>query len=132
VTYLRKALGVHGGTKVLLGVVWTTEEALRYSNAFPERILIDTTYKSNIEQRALFVATGITSCNKSFISLQTSEVREQYIQKKVSASVFFVSFFLGGGFVFTLLFLVILLGAISSDSLLCCFCQRASALQRES
>ena len=70
VTYLRKALKVQGGAKVLLAIVWTNKDALRYSLAFPERLIIDTTYKSNIEKRALFLGTGITSCNKTFIALQ--------------------------------------------------------------
>jgi hypothetical protein len=70
VTYLRKALKVNDNSKVLLGVAWTTIDAVRYALAFPERLIIDTTYKSNVEKRALFLATGITSSNTSFIALQ--------------------------------------------------------------
>jgi hypothetical protein len=69
VTYLRKALSINNNAKVLLGIAWTTGKALQYATAYPERLIVDTTYKNNVEKRALFLASGITSCNNAFIAL---------------------------------------------------------------
>jgi hypothetical protein len=44
-------------------------KARQYAAAYPERLIIDTTYKNNAEKRALFLASGITSCNNAFIAL---------------------------------------------------------------
>ncbi len=69
-SYLGKSLQNNDSKKLLLEIALTTKDAIQYSAAFPERLIVDTTYKSNIEKRALLIGTGITSCNSTFIALQ--------------------------------------------------------------
>ena len=47
-----------GGHAMLLGVVWSTDESIHLTTMFPYVVAIDTTYKTNIEKRPLFVAAG--------------------------------------------------------------------------
>jgi hypothetical protein len=71
ISYLHRSLQVNDSKKLLLGIAWTTKEAIRYSAAFPERLIIDNTqcgktsiidwYRSHYMQQHIYCSTGISS-----------------------------------------------------------------------
>jgi len=63
---VRDALSIQGTGQILLGFAWTTDEATRKFNMFPEFTCSDVTMKSNAEKRPLLLLCGKDSYNKAF------------------------------------------------------------------
>ena len=63
---IRKRMRVNNGQDVLLSVAWITPYEKKMVQKFPQLFAFDVTEKTNIEQRGLFVATGIDGNGKIF------------------------------------------------------------------
>ena len=63
---IRRSLSITGSGLILLAIVWTDSESSRRFEMFPEMMACDTTYKTNEEDRPLFICAGKDSNNQSF------------------------------------------------------------------
>ena len=61
---VRKALGLSGNTKLLLGAAWASKQQKRMFGMFPETLCADVTMGTNAEKRPLLVMTAKTSENQ--------------------------------------------------------------------
>lgn len=65
---IRKALAVSGTSKILLAMAWTTDEAQRLAEMFPEVTCTDITEKTTSENRPLILDASSDSENANFTS----------------------------------------------------------------
>jgi hypothetical protein len=66
---VRKNMSVNSSQEILLSFAWVSKEELEMLLKFPQIIAFDTTEKTNIERRSLFLGVGQTGSGRIFICL---------------------------------------------------------------